>query len=73
MASLGELFYEAGVRVSGIKELEDLEKKLLGIKENSKITLDVSSVNILKELGQNSIKAESYIRRLGNNIYRNIG
>lgn len=66
MASLGELFYEAGVRVSGIKELEDLEKKLLGIKENSKITLDVSSVNILKELGQNSIKAENYIRRLGN-------
>ena len=66
MASLGELFYEAGVRISGLKELDDLEKRLLGIKENSKITLDVSSVNILKELGQNSIKADNYVRRLGN-------
>lgn len=40
MASLGELFYEAGVKTTGLDSLSELERRLNALPEQKRVTLE---------------------------------
>lgn len=62
--SLGALFYEAGVKVGNLGGLEELEKKLSGLKDHYNITLEVSGVSVLNDLTAGSVEAERALGRI---------
>lgn len=65
MASLGELFYEAGVKTTGLDSLSELERRLNALPEQKRVTLDVSGVNLLKQLTSDAIESSEAVQRVG--------
>lgn len=56
MASLGELFYEAGVKLSGMNNIDELEKRLKSISEKTTVTIEISGVDLVNQYNK-SLKA----------------